>query len=64
MSTLKEFISALVFVTIDPGASSVVASPFCLVELWLAIFWAVITRFSCFVVVSSERGFLCFFENL
>ena len=46
MSSLKVFIS-----------SSVVASPFCLAELWLAIFWAVFTRFSCFLVVASERGF-------
>ena len=43
--------------TIDPGTSSFVASPFCLVELWLAIFWAVFTRFSCFPVVASERRF-------
>ena len=64
MSTLKVFISSPVYVTIDPGASSVVASPFCLIELWLAIFWAAFTRFSCFVVVASERGFLCFFDNL
>ena len=45
MSSLKVFIS-----------SSVVASPFCLVELWLAIFWAVFTAFSCFLVVANERG--------
>ena len=57
MSSLKVFISSSVYVTIDPGTSSVVASPFCLVELWLAIFWAVFTRFSCFLVVASERGF-------
>ena len=46
MSSLKVFISSPVYVTIDPGTSSVVASQFCLVELWLAIFWAVFTRFS------------------
>ena len=63
MSSLKVFISSA-HVTIDSGTSSVVASPFCLVELWLAIFWAVFTRFSCFLVVASERGFLCLFENL
>ena len=57
MSSLKVFISSHVYVTIDPGTSSVVASPFCLVELWLAIFRAVFTRFSCFLVVASERGF-------
>ena len=31
MSSLKVFISSSVYVTIDPGTSSVVASPFCLV---------------------------------
>ena len=41
MSSLKVFISSSVYVTIDPVTSSVVASPFRLVELWLAIFWAV-----------------------
>ena len=56
--------SASRVVTIDPGTSSVVASPFCLVELWLAIFWALFTRFSSFLVVATERGFLCLFENL
>ena len=42
MSSLKVFtrISSPVYVTINPGTSSVVAFPFCLVELWLAIFWA------------------------
>ena len=64
MSSLKVFISSPVYVTIDPGTSSVVASPFCLVELWLAIFWAVFTAFSCFLVVANERGFLCLSENL
>ena len=58
MSFLKVFISSSVYVAIDPGPSSVFASPFCLVELWLAIqFWAVSTGFSCFLVVASERGF-------
>ena len=33
---------------IDPGTSSVVASTSCLVELLLAIFWAVFTGFSRF----------------
>ena len=33
MSPLKVFISSSVYVTIDPDTSSVVASPFCLVEL-------------------------------
>ena len=64
MSSLKVFISSPVYVTIDPGTSSVVTSQFCLVELWLTIFWAVFTRFSCSVVVASERGFVCLFENL
>ena len=56
MSSLKVFISS-VYVTIYPGTSSVVGSPFCFVELCLAIFWAVFTGFSCFLVVASERGF-------
>ena len=33
MSSLKVFISSSVYVTIDPGTCSVVASPSCLVEL-------------------------------
>ena len=56
MSPLKVFISSSVYVTIDPGTSSVAASPLCLVELSLAIFWAVFTGFSCLLVVASERG--------
>ena len=63
MSSLKVFISSFVYVTINPGISSVVASPSCLVELFLAIFWAVLTGFSCFLV-ASERGFLCLYKNL
>ena len=47
MASLKVFISSSAYVTIDPGTFSVVSSPFCLVELWLAIFWAVLTGFSC-----------------
>ena len=39
---------------IDPGTSSVVASSSCLVELLLAIFWAVFTGFSRFLVVAGE----------
>ena len=57
MSSLKVFISSPVYVTIDPGTSSVVASPSCLVERLLAIFCAVFTGFFCFLVVASERGF-------
>ena len=41
MSSLKVLISSSLYVTIEPGTSSVVASPFFLVELCLAIFWAV-----------------------
>ena len=37
---------------IDPGTSSVVASSSCLVELSLAIFWAVFGGFSRFLVVA------------
>ena len=64
MSSLKVFISSSVYVTIDPGTSSVVASPSCLVELLLAIFCAVFTGVFCFLVVPSERGFLCLSKNL
>ena len=64
MSSLKVFISSSVYVTIDPGTSSVVASPFSLVELWLAIFWAVFTGLSCFLVVASERGFFMPLQEL
>ena len=55
MSSLKVYISSsAVYVTIDPRTSSVVASPSWLVELLL----------SCFLVVASERGFLCLSKNL
>ena len=54
MSSLKVFISSSAYVTIDPGTSFVVASPFCLVELCLAIFWAVFTGFSCFSSRAKE----------
>ena len=57
MSSLKVFITSSVYVAINPGTSSVVVSPFCLVERLLAIFWALFTGFSCFLVVGSERGF-------
>ena len=50
---LKVFISSSVDMTIDPGTSSVVASSSCLVELFLAIVWAVYTWFSRFLVVAS-----------
>ena len=59
MSSLKVFIFSSVYVTIDPGTSPVVASPSCLVELLFAIFWAVLTEFSCFLVVASERAGFC-----
>ena len=44
--------------------AAIVASPCCLVELLLAIFWAVFTGFSCFLVVTSEINFLCLSKNL
>ena len=47
-SRWKIFIFSSVYMTIDPGTSSVVASLSCLVELLLAIFWAVFTGFSRF----------------
>ena len=43
MSYLKLFIYSSVYVTIDPGISSVVAPPPCLVELLLATFCAAFT---------------------
>ena len=64
MSSLKVFNFSSVYVAISPGTSSVVVSPSCLVELLLAIFWAVFTGFSCFLVVASEGGFLCRSKNL
>ena len=56
-SWLKVFISSSVYMTIDPGTSSVVASSSCSVELLLDIFWAVFTGFSRFLVVVCERSF-------
>ena len=65
MSYLKLFIYSSVYVTIDPGISSVVASLSCLVELLLATFCAAFTSyFFCFLVLASERGFLCHSKNL
>ena len=46
MSYLKIFIYSSVYVTIDPGISSVVASPSCLVELLLATFIGYFFAFS------------------
>ena len=63
-SRLKVFISSSVYMTIDPGTSSVAAYSSCLVELLLAIFWALFAGFSRFLVVASERGFLCLSKNL
>ena len=63
-SRFKVCISSSVYVTIDHGTSSVVASSSCSVELLLAIFWAVFRGFSRFLVVASERGFLCLSNNL
>ena len=56
-SRLNLFIYSSVYMTIDLGTSSVVASSSCLAELLLAIFWAVFTGFSRFLVVASDRGF-------
>ena len=66
MSSLKICISSSVYVTIDPGISSVVASPSCLVELSLAIFCATFTGydFFCFLVVANERGFFMPLQEL
>ena len=59
MSSLKVFISSSVLVTIDSGTSSVVASPFCLVELWLAIFWAGDHRIFLFSSCRKRKRFFC-----
>ena len=63
-SRLKVFISSSVYMTIDPGTSSVAAYSSYLVELSLAIFWALFAGFSRFLVFASERGFLCLSKNL
>ena len=57
MSSLKVFISSSVYVTIDPGTSSVVASPFCFVELWLAIFWPCSQDFLVFSLSRAKEVF-------
>ena len=49
---LNAFIPFSVYMTIDLGTFSVVASSSCLVELSLAIFWAVFRGFSCFFAVA------------
>ena len=64
MSSLKVFISSSVYVTIDPGTSSVVASPSCLVELLLAIFCFVFTGVFAFSLSRAKAGFLCLSKNL
>ena len=56
--SLKVFISSSVYVTINPGASSVVASPSYLAELLHCVHRVF------FLVVVSERGFLCLSKNL
>ena len=60
MSSLKVFIFSSVYVTIDPGTSPVVGSPSGLVERLLAIFWAVLTGFSCFLVEQAKEVFDAF----
>ena len=57
MSSLKVFISSSVYVTIDPGTSSIVTSPFCLVDLCLAIFWAVFIGFVVFSLSPAKEAF-------
>ena len=67
MSSLKIFISSSVYVTIDPGISSVVASPSCLVELLLAIFCAAFTGYFFLLSRCCERAkevFLCHSKSL
>ena len=57
MSSLKVFISSSVYVTIDLGTSSVVASPSCLVELLLVISCAVFTGFFAFSLSRAKEVF-------
>ena len=59
MSSLKVFISSSVYVTIDPGTSSVVASPSCLVELLLAIFWAMPLQEFIVQFKTKKNTFVC-----
>ena len=56
MSYLKIFIYSSVYVTIDPGISSVAASPSCLVELLLATFCAAFTGYYYFFAFSFLRA--------
>ena len=66
MSSLKSkvFISSSVYVTIDPGTSSVVASPSFWSNFCLPSSTPRSQGFLCFLVVASERGFLCLPKNL
>ena len=50
--------------TIDPGTSSVVASPSCLVELLLAIFCAVFTGFFLLSRCRERKRFFMPFQEL
>ena len=54
-SRLKVFISSSVYLTIDPGTSPVDASTSCLVELLLAILWAVYTGFQAFLLSQAKE---------
>ena len=56
MSSLKVFISSSVYVTIDPGTSSVVASPSCFVELLRCVH-------SVFFAFSSSRAKEVFYDT-
>ena len=64
MSSLKVFISPSLYVTIDPGTSSVVVSPFCLFELWLAFSGPCSQDFLVFSLSRAKEVFLCLSENL
>ena len=55
MSSLKIFISSSVYATIDPGTSSVVASPSCLVELFACYFLRRVDRFYFWLSRCRER---------
>ena len=54
-SRLKVFIFSSVYLTINPGTSSVEASRSCLVELSLAILWVVYTGFQAFLLSQAKE---------
>ena len=66
MSSLKVFISSSVYVTIDPGTSSVVASPFFLggLNFVLPFSGPCSQDFLVFLLSRAKEVFLCLSKNL